>query len=212
MVNKEDGSEIMDKREELTWQIWRMDGMGRTLLIAGLISFIPILNIILAGYYALWTRRLLDGERLDLPDWAEWRAMLDELVRTFPIFLFWGLFPWALAAIAALGIYGAFDFLFLDPLAYTLGFIPLSAAAVLVPPAIVQALILCHREGHWRAGLDLQAVIQPLVRRARALLFPLLQYYGILLLGWPLLSFTAFLATLPLIAQLLLVLREPGKA
>jgi hypothetical protein len=35
----------------------------------------------------------------------------------------------------------------------------------------------------------------------------MLQFYGILAVGWPLIGFAAFLATLPLLAQLVLVMR-----
>jgi hypothetical protein len=198
----------MDKREALTWQIWRMDGMGRALLVGGLLGYIPLINLVLVAYYAVWARRLIRREGVGLPEWTDGRGLLEEGVRVLPSFLVWVFLPMVLAGLATAGVMSLFHLLFLGFLAPTLGALPLMVVAVLAPPAFVLSLIRLHDSGSVSRALDLAGIFRTVIRQLRECLFPLLQFYGILVIGWPLAGFAAFLATLPLIAQMVLVLRE----
>ncbi|MEX0325661.1 MAG: hypothetical protein AB3N33_06195, partial [Puniceicoccaceae bacterium] len=90
----------------------------------------------------------------------------------------------------------------------TLAWLPMVLVAVLSPPALVGSLIRLYTGHTLKESLDVPEVIREVVRHLRECIFPLLQYYGMLILGWPLLGFAVFLATLPLLAQLILVFRK----
>jgi hypothetical protein len=76
------------------------------------------------------------------------------------------------------------------------------------PPAFVVALIRLYTTNDWREAFDVQDIIGDVTGSLRRCLFPLFQFYGILLVGFPLLGFAAFLAALPLLAQLVLNYRN----
>lgn len=197
----------MENMEKVTWRIWQSRGMGRALLIGGLLFYVPIINLLLLGYFGVWARRLVLKEGMELPEWAEGRRILEELGRVILPAIVWILVPWALGALLSWAFAGLFNFLYLGFFAATVAWIPLAIVALVVPPAFVVALIRLYRRDSIRDSLDLPVVLQAALRRMRDCLFPLLQFYGLIAIGWPLLGFAVFLGVLPLIAQLILVLR-----
>jgi hypothetical protein len=197
----------MENMEKVTWRIWESPGIGRALLIGGLLFYVPLINFVLLGYYGLWARRLILREGMDLPEWGEGRKVFEELGRVILPVLVWLVIPFGLAGILGWAFAGLFDLLFLDVFAATISWIPVAIVALVAPPCLMEALIRLYRNNSIRDSLDIHGVLHSTINRLRRCLFPLLQFYGILAVGWPLLGFAAFLATLPLIAQLILVLR-----
>lgn len=200
----------MTNREELTWKIWESEGMGRALLIGGLIAYIPLVNLLLLGYYGRWVSRLVRQEGMALPEWSEGRHLLEELARVILPALVWIFLPVMLAGLLSWSLFGIFDFLHLGFFGPTLSLLPLALVAVLSPPAMTLALLRLYRTDAVRESLEVARILREVIRRLRSCLFPLFQFYGILALGWPLAGFAGFLATLPLLAQLVLIFRETG--
>ncbi len=198
----------MTNREELTWKIWETEGMGRALLIGGIIAYIPLVNLLLLGYYGRWVSRLVRQEGMALPEWSEGRPLLEELVRVILPALVWLLFPLLIAGLLSWSLFGIFEFLHLGFFAPTLSMLPIALVAVLSPPAMVLSLVRLYRTDAIRESLDVPRIFREVIRRLRSCLFPLFQFYGILALGWPLAGFAGFLAALPLLAQLVLVFRN----
>ncbi len=198
----------MTNREELTWKIWETEGMGRALLIGGIIAYIPLVNLLLLGYYGRWVSRLVRQEGMALPEWSEGRPLLEELVRVILPALVWLLVPLLIAGLLSWSLFGIFEFLHLGFFAPTLSMLPIALVAVLSPPAMVLSLVRLYRTDAIRESLDVPRIFREVIRRLRSCLFPLFQFYGILALGWPLAGFAGFLAALPLLAQLVLVFRN----
>ncbi|NBD37386.1 MAG: DUF4013 domain-containing protein [Verrucomicrobia bacterium] len=195
----------MENREKISWGIWRQEGFGRALLIGGLLSYIPVLNLLVWGYFADWAGRLQRREGPQLPEWKDGRRIVQELVRILPLFLLWVLAPLLLGGLLTLLLIGLFDVLQLDFFAYSLGLAPMAVVAAFVPPAFVVALLRMNRTGQLRDGLTPAEIVREVLGKAPEVFFPLIQFYGILALGWPLFGFAFFLGALPLIAQMVLV-------
>ncbi len=195
----------MENREKITWGIWRQEGFGRALLIGGLLSYIPVINLLVWGYFADWVGRLQRREGPELPEWRDGRRILRELVRILPLFVLWVFGPVLLGWLATVLLVSLFDFLHLGFFSYSLAIAPLMVAAALIPPAFLVALLRMNRSGQLRDGLLPVEVVREVLGKAGEVLFPLIQFYGILILGWPLFGFAFFLAALPLFAQLVLI-------
>lgn len=198
----------MENMQKISWRIWKEDEFGKVLLIGGILYYIPLVNLLLLGYYGRWVKQLVLGEGMDLPRWNNGRAILEETVRVFVPAVVWGMLPAAVAALLVWGLTGILYFLHLGFFAATIAWFPMAVVALFCPPAVTVALIRIYRSGHWRETFAFPEITQTVVRHLKGALFPLFQFYGILVLGWPLAGFAAFLASLPLLAQLVLVFRH----
>ena len=198
----------MENMEKITWRIWESDGLAKALLIGGLLFYVPIINLLLLGYLGCWARRLVRREGMDLPEWREGRRILDELIRVLAPFAVWVLLPFVLASLLVWSLSGLMSMMYLALFAKTIAWLPLAAVSLLSPVAFTVALIRLYRTDNIRESVNVQEVLQETLLHMRSCLFPLFQFYGILLIGWPLVGFAMFLATLPLMAQLILIMRD----
>jgi len=197
----------MENMEKLTWEIWKQKDMGKALLIGGILFYVPVLNLLLMGYYGRWVRQLVLNKGMELPEWGDGRTLLEELVKVFVPMLVWGFLPILLAGMLFWAISGFLIFMHLGFFAMTVALLPLAIVALLCPPAVTVALIRLYRTDQIQETLAVTDIIRTVIRHLKPALFPLFQYYGILALGWPLIGFASFLATLPLFAQLILIYR-----
>ena len=198
----------MENMQKLTLEIWRKQDMGKALLIGGLLAYVPVLNLLLLGYYGRWVRQLVLNKGMDLPEWKDGRLLLEELLRVLVPMIVWGFCPMFLALLLFWALSGFLYFLHLGFFAMTVALLPLTIVCLLCPPAITVALIRLYKTGQIQATLDILAILQTVTRNLQRAFFPIFQYYGILALGWPLIGFASFLATLPLLAQLILIYRD----
>jgi len=195
----------MENMEKISWRIWNIEGFGKALLIGGLLFYIPVINLLMLGYYGMWTRNLVLKKGMDLPEWRDGRAILNELLRVMGPYLLWVILPLALAGLLVWAIGGILSFLGLGIFAKTVAWLPVAVVALLAPLAFTVSLVRLYRSNNLKSALAVPEVLQATLQHLKASLFPLLQYYGILVLGWPLFGFAAFLGTLPLLAQLILI-------
>lgn len=198
----------MEKMEKLTWSIWSHHGFGRILLIGGLLAYVPILNLLLLGYFGLWARQLIQKQGIELPEWSVGQPIFRELGRVLIPALVWLLIPFLLAGLLVWAFSGLFDLLYLGLFVHTLSWTPLALVCLLSPPAMVASLMRLHMTDSLAESLDVNTILRVVLRNLKSCLFPLFQFYGILALGWPLIGFAVFAGTLPLIAQLILILRD----
>lgn len=198
----------MDNRDTLTWRLLEVEGLGKNLLIGGILFYIPILNLLLLGYWGLWVRRLLEKRASVLPDWADWQAVLRETGRLLPVFLVIGVLPVAIAGLLIWGVGGLFELLSLEMLSSSVAWVPLSLVGILVPPALLLSVMRIHRGESLSASLNFADLLRILFGRLRSLLLPLLQFYGVIFVGWPVLGFAAFLGTMILLGHLVVALRS----
>lgn len=198
----------MENMEKLTWRIWSSNGSGRILLIGGLLAYVPILNLILLGYFGRWARQLILQQGIELPEWSEGQPIFREFGRVIVPSIVWILLPFILAGLLVWAFSGLFDLLYLGIFVHTLAWAPVAIVCLLSPPAMVASLMRLYVTDSLAHSLEVNVILRVVLRNLRACLFPLFQFYGILALGWPLIGFAVFAATLPLIAQLILILRD----
>jgi hypothetical protein len=199
----------MDNMEKVTWRIWESEGMGKSLLIGGLLFYVPVINLLLLGYFGCWMRQLSLNKGMQLPEWRDGRGILNELGRIIVPFLVWVVVPFVLAGLLVWALLGLLKFMHLDLLAFLLvAYLPVALIAILSPVAFTVSLMRLYRTDVLKDALAIDEILQAVVPRIKRCLFPLIQYYGILLIGLPLIGFAVFLATLPLLAHFVLVMRE----
>jgi hypothetical protein len=198
----------MENLEKISWRIWESEGFGKALLIGGLLFYVPIINFLLVGYLGCWARKLIRQEGFALPEWRDGRDIVHELSRAILPFAVWVILPCILAGLLIWALSGLMVLMHLSLFAKTIAWIPLALVGLLAPPAFIVSLVRLYTGSTTREALDLTEVLQEVVRHLKRCLFPLFQFYGILLIGWPLLGFAAFTAVLPLTAQLVLVFRK----
>jgi hypothetical protein len=198
----------MDNMEKVTWRIWESEGIGKALLIGGLLFYVPIINLLLLGYFGCWLRKLALNKGMDLPEWRDGRSILNELGRVIVPFAVWVFVPVLLALLLVWALAGLLNFMHLEIFAMTVAWLPIALVAILSPVAVTVSILRLFETNKLNEALAVHEVISEAIPRIKVCLFPLLQYYGILIVGWPLIGFASFLATLPLLAQLVLVLRK----
>lgn len=200
----------MDNMEKVTWRIWESEGIGKALLIGGLIFYIPIINLLLLGYFGCWIRKLTLNQGMDLPEWRDGRSILTELGRVIVPFIVWVFIPVLLAGLLIWAVSGILSLLYLDIFVnrIALAWLPMALVGILSPVAVTVSILKLYKTNNLKEALAIHDIIHESIPRLKECLFPLLQFYGIVLVGMPLVGFAVFLATLPLLAQLVLILRK----
>ena len=179
-------------------------------LVGGLLSFIPVVNILVLGYLYRYAKQVRDRDDLVLPEWRDWQRLIIDGLRflvilslffAIPVALGW-LLSWML--VLALGLMG------LGVLAY----VPLGLTLFVSPPLTVGALYQyqCRRKFEDLARLD---VLFGMMKAGLShMILPALAFAGLLLVGLPLYGFAFFLGFIVLISyytSLFLHLEKEGK-
>jgi len=166
-------------------------GLGVKVLIGGLLSFLPIINLFAWGYLYRYAAQLRTQDNGTLPEWKDAAGLFIDGLKFFVIGLLWWTLPVFLVWLGALllsfitlGLLSPFAFLFV------------TLAMLLFTPLTVSALILFQRKGgQWACLLDWRAVVRPVQRTAADLLLPVLAFAGLLAVGSPLYGFAIFIGT-----------------
>ena len=197
----------MDTSDQLTWRIWQAEGMGRGLLIGGLLFYIPIANLLLLGYWGLWIRCVEERRAEALPDWTDWRAIVEETGRLLPIFLGVVVLPLLGAGGLVWMLQAVLDWVSLDLFATSLAWAPMAAVALLAGPACCLAILRRNRTDSLAQALDVRVLSRVVLARYRRWLPPVLQFFGLALVGWPVLGFAVFLGMAAVLGHLVLVFK-----
>ena len=79
--------------EEVFMRLIRQPGFGLELLIGGLLSFVPIVNIFAFGYLYRFSRKTRATGHVSLPEWTDWRALFFDGLRFGVVWLAYWLLP-----------------------------------------------------------------------------------------------------------------------
>jgi hypothetical protein len=189
----------MPRIEDLGRRIWEDSEFRSKWLIGGLISSIPIVNILALGYFLRYARQLRAGGGLQLPAWDRWDELLLDSVRMLvlklvflgiPFFVGWTL-SWVLQSIF-------WGFMGLGFFPVSLLFVPLGAAVGLLFWMAALARYLPGQD--WSRVFDLPVIWRVSLRLAPQLALPILTFIGLVTVGAPLVGFAFFLGFGPLVA------------
>lgn len=103
--------------EEVFKRLMQLPGFWVKLLIGGLLSFVPIINLFAFGYLYRMSRAVRQSGQATLPDWpalSDWPALFIDGLRFAVVWLSYWLLPVLLAG----GVSWFLDWLSLDVLAY----------------------------------------------------------------------------------------------
>ena len=168
---------------------------GKRLLIGGLLSFVPILNLFAFGYLYRFANQFRQTGKLELPEWSDWGVLFAEGLYFFVVGLLYFWLPvlvgWLLALILfelSLGFLGV------------VALFPISASVVLGVALMMSALFEFQLDAHWGSLFNWKRIVHRVVSLWPALVLPIILFSGVIFLGVSLFGFAFFVGFLILIA------------
>lgn len=189
----------MPRIEELSRRIWEDTEFRTKWLIGGLLSSVPLLNIIVLGYFLRYARQLREGGSLSLPAWDNWESLLTDALRMLILQLVFLGIPFLISLAVSWmfqSIFGVFSTLSVIPVGWV--FLPLGVAVGLV--FWMAALMRYLPTQDWARVFDFASVWRVAKRMTPKIVLPLLLFIGLLTVGAPLAGFAFFLGFGPFLA------------
>ncbi len=183
--------------EDLCKRIVNQEQFPRCLLLGGIIGFIPVINLILLGYFYRYSLNFRETGNLDLPDWSDWKLYLRDTVVTLGVILPYLLILWVvglllnyLFLIVTTTVFGVLGIGFLGE---ALGMLPLMATIFLSVPLALACIYTYQTRENWEDLLQWEAVFRLLDITLKPLLVPLLSFLGLQFIGFPVYGFAIFM-------------------
>ncbi len=186
--------------EEVFARVIRQSGFWVKMLIGGLLSFVPVLNLFAFGYLFRLSVSVQKKGSINMPHWSEWRELFIDGVKFAVVWLAYWLLPILLALLVS-AVFGAIS---LGALAY----LALSVAFVLSPVLFGAALYRYNRRGDFKDLLDVPLIVRMSYMAFPRLVVPALVFFGIFALCPPLYGFTLFFGFVMVIVQTSLSFRS----
>lgn len=178
--------------EEVFMVLLRQPGIRIKLIIGGLLSFIPGINIFAFGYLYRFSRRVRKSGEINLADWSDWKGLFKDGLRFAVVWLCY----WLLPLLVVLGVSSLLACLGLGALAYIL----FSAAFLIAPILFASALYRYLMRSDFKDLLDISLIIKMTYLEFPRFLLPSIAFSGICILLLPLYGLALFFAFLMLIA------------
>lgn len=170
--------------EELCLRFIRQPGAGLKLLIGGLLSFVPIVNLLAFGYLYRLTLQVRSTGRVDLPEWTDWNGLFRDGIRFAVPWLGYWLLP-VLVGLAITSILGGLG---LGMLSYVL----FSVVFAVSPVVFAAALYRVQGRNDFGVLLDVVLILRLSVLQWPRMLVPVLAVLGIFFAAGPLYGFSFF--------------------
>jgi hypothetical protein len=184
----------MASLENVTKRIFSDDRFLVKWLLGGVICMIPILNIVALGYWLRHARRMLRaGDVTPMPEWEDWKELFFDGLRLLLLKLVYVGIPFLLALFLSWLLMSFFNMLHMGVFAYTVALIPVAIVLAAGPLFLCSGIFHFLKTGTFDNLLQFNHVIRTVVRALPTLILPMLAYWGLALLGWPLGPFTFFL-------------------
>lgn len=191
--------------ETISERIFREEDAWKKLLIGGALV-LSILGIPVAfGYLFAYAFNLQKRADAPLPTWENWRRMFFVGWHALAVFLLWLGAPVIAAWILTI-LFGLASTVFL-----AVGWLAIGLAYVIGLTMFAAALIHYQREQDFRALIDVERIFLPIERHWKTLILPGVAWYGLMMIGRPLLPFTFFLGMVLYLAYAIPLLSQtPG--
>jgi len=178
--------------EEVFMRLLGQRGAALKILVGGLFSFIPGVNLLAFGYLYRFSAQLRRNGQLTLPDWTDWPGLLLDGIKFAVAWLAYCLLPLALAFL----FFALLSALGLAPIGYLLVAVVFAASAVLFSAALYRL----QGRSEFRDLLDVLLICRMAYLEWPRFVLPALVFLGIVALGLPLYGLALFTAFLTLIA------------
>lgn len=178
--------------EEVFTRLVQLPGFGLKLLIGGLLSFVPIVNIFAFGYLYRFSRRTRRTGQLSLPEWDDWSGLFMDGLKFAVVWLAYWLLPLLLASVIS-GVLGGLG---LGALSYLL----FSVVLLLSPVLFSSALYRLQMRSNFKDLLDVGLIIRMTYMELSRFIIPAFVFLGVFALALPIYGFAVFGGFLLLIA------------
>ena len=171
------------------------------LLIGGLLSFIPVVNLLAMGYVRRYARQIRESGDFALPSWrTNPVALLLDGVYLFVVAVLFGVLPIVLAMLLAALI----DWM-TGGFVRALAFVVVSPVCVLAPALVAAANYRFVAQADWKSALDFKIIFGMAAATWRTLLVPTFAVWGFVALFMPIYGISAFIGWLGFFAYATLV-------
>lgn len=164
------------------------------LLIGGLISCVPVFNLLAMGYLYRFAKSRLAGGNVSLPEWKRWDLMALSGLKFLAVGLTYMGLP-VLAGWFVTQLFGGFS----EGIMGRFASLPFSVGLLVGSSLFALGLFGFCRTGKWEVLLGFPGFWRVYTRCWHRLLVPCLLFWGIVYLGFPLYGFAFFIAFLALI-------------
>lgn len=170
----------------------RQPGFGLKLLIGGLLSFVPIVNIFAFGYLYRFSRKTRATGHVSLPEWTDWRALFFDGLRFGVVWLAYWLLPIFLMSLLS----GLLATIRLGAISYLV----ISITVLISPILFSSALYRLQMRSDFKDLLDVALIFRMTYIEMPRFVIPAFVFLGIFALSVPLYGFAVFFGFLMLIA------------
>ena len=177
--------------EEVFMRFYRQPGIAVKLLIGGLLSFVPLVNLFAFGYLYRVCGSVRRSGSLELPEWQDWQGLLNDGLRFAVPWLGYWLLPVALAY----GLSELLESIHLGAFAY------LTSVLLLLAPVLLSAAVYrLQMRRQFKDLLDLPLIFRMAYALLPKMVIPALVIFGICKLCLPLYGFALFVSYLLFVA------------
>ena len=198
----------MPSIEAIYRKIFDDSNVWTKMLIGGLLSFVPVLNIFAFGYLYRYLRNLPDYGEFHLPRWNHLQGIFIDGLKCIVVFFIYCLIPilllWLLSFL-------------LDHMVFSsLGWLPytfVSIGLITTPVLFASALYQFQLDEKWENLLELKPIVMRVLLVKEYVVVPSLAFVGLCLAGLPLFGFTFFLGMVVYLAYMyvLFISQDRGK-
>jgi hypothetical protein len=178
--------------EEVFMRLVRQPGFGLKVLIGGLLSFVPVVNIFAFGYLYRFSKLTRKTGQVNLPDWSDWKGLFFDGLRFAVVWVTYWLLPILLALLVS-GLLGSFG---VGAISYLL----LSVVFLLSPVLFSSALYRLQMRSDFKDLLDVSLIVRMTYMELPRFIIPAFVFLGIFALAMPIYGFAVFAGFLMLIA------------
>jgi hypothetical protein len=186
--------------EEVFTVLIRQPDFWLKVLIGGLLSFVPVVNIFAFGYLYRFSHKVRHTGQLSLPEWHDWAGLFADGLKFAVVWLSY----WVLPLLLALVVSSIFGGLGLGALSYLL----LSSVLLIAPLLLTSALYRLQMRSDFKDLLDVALIIRMTYRQFSRLVLPACVFLGICALALPIYGFPLFAGFLLLIGYTALCYRS----
>lgn len=170
------------------------------MLIGGLLSFVPIVNIFAFGYLYRFSLKLRHTGDLRLPEWHDWAGLFADGLKFAVVWLSY----WVLPLLLALVVSSVFGGLGLGALSYLL----LSSVFLIAPVLFSSALYRLQMRSDFKDLMNVALIIRMTYREFPRCILPACFFVGICAVALPIYGFPLFAGFLLLIGYTVLCYRS----
>jgi hypothetical protein len=178
--------------EEVFSRLTQLPAFWVKLLIGGLLSFVPIVNLFAFGYLFRLSSSVRRSGQLALPAWEDWPGLFRDGLRFAVVWLAYWLLPVAIAALISVVL----DGLHLGALSYLVFML----VVLLSPVLFASALYRYNMRNEFRDLLDVVLIVRMTWLEWPRLIIPAFVFMGVFTLLVPLYGFAFFAGSLMLLA------------